>query len=268
MSTSPAHPGSPRSPAGSESDAAVRLVALTHAYPDFFGRRRRITLRGIDLEVAPGTVLGLAGPNGSGKSTLLRVLCGLEPHRTGSLFVLGGHPLDRAVRSAIGWLPEDSPFPPELTARATLDLAGALQGLRGKELAREVDRLLSLVGLAERARSRLGGYSRGMLRRFGLAQAWIARPKLLLLDEPTAGLDAQGFEVLDAVLAEARSNGTTVVLASHLLTDLLGQCDELCVLLDGRIAERGAPRAIVGAGTLLDVYRRHARAAGGAGSSA
>lgn len=252
--------------ASSHVDPCVRAIALTHAYPDFFGRRRLETLRGIDLELRRGAVLGLAGPNGSGKSTLLRVLCGLEPHRSGTLSVLGGHPLDREVRRALGWLPEDSAFPPELSAHGALDLAAALQGMRGPDRKHEVARVLALVGLADRARTPLGRFSRGMLRRFGMAQAWIARPQLLLLDEPTAGLDAQGFEVLDAILREARASGATVVLASHLLTDLLGSCDELCVLLDGRIAERGAPRAIVGAGTLLDVYRRHARGARGAGT--
>jgi ABC-2 type transport system ATP-binding protein len=244
----------------SERPLALRLARLTHAYPDFFGRRRLAGLAGIDLEVPRGTVLGLAGPNGSGKTTLLRVVAGLEPHRSGTLDVLGGHPLEREVRRRIGWLPEDSPFPPELGARTALELAASLQGLPAAACRAESERLLELVGLAGRARTPLGRFSRGMLRRFGLAQAWVARPELLLLDEPTAGLDAPGFAVLDTVLAEARAAGSTVVLASHLLSDLLGACDALCVLLGGRVVALGPPRAVLGDGTMLDLYRRHAPA--------
>jgi ABC-2 type transport system ATP-binding protein len=236
---------------------AVRARGLAHAYPDFFGRRRATTLAGIDLEVHAGAVVGLAGPNGSGKSTLLRVLCGIEPYSAGELTVLGGAPLDREVRARVGYLPEDSPFPPELTAREALELAGALQGLTRAECKRESARLLELVGLAARAKSRLGKFSRGMLRRFGLAQAWIARPALVLLDEPTAGLDAQGFEVLEALLADAYERRATVVFASHLVSDLEDSCDELVVLVGGRVVERGAPRDVLGPGALLELYRRH-----------
>lgn len=242
---------------------ALVIRGLAHAYPDFLGRRRVRTLDGIDLEVAAGTVLGLAGPNGSGKSTLMRVLAGLEPHASGELAVLGGHPLDRDVRARVGYLPEDSPFPPELHAREALELAAALQRVPHPARRTEAQRLLELVGLAERADSRLASFSRGMLRRFGLAQAWIARPELLLLDEPTAGLDAQGFEVLESVLAEAFEARATVVLASHLLSDLLESCDQLVVLLSGRIAAAGKPRDVLGDGTMLELYRRLARTSAG-----
>lgn len=239
--------------------AAVRIAGLAHAYPDFLGRRRITTLVDVELEIARGSVLGLAGPNGSGKSTLLRVLAGLEPHAGGRLEVLGGHPLDSAVRARVGYLPEDSPFPPELRAREALELAAALQGMPRAARRAESERLLALVGLAERARTPLARFSRGMLRRFGLAQAWVARPELLLLDEPTAGLDAQGFEVLETILAEAFEARATVVLASHLLSDLLDSCDQLVVLLAGRIAAAGRPRDVLGEGTMLDLYRRLAR---------
>lgn len=247
-----------------DSDApAVRARGLAHAYPDFFGRRRATTLAGLDLDVHAGAVVGLAGPNGSGKSTLLRVLCGIEPYTAGELRVLGGAPLDRAVRARIGYLPEDSPFPPELTAREALELAGALQGLARADCRAEAARLLELVGLAARAKTRLGKFSRGMLRRFGLAQAWIAKPALVLLDEPTAGLDAPGFEVLEALLADAHERRATVIFASHLVSDLEDSCDELVVLVGGRVVERGAPRDVLGPGALLELYKRHGGTATG-----
>jgi len=253
-----APPGAaPSAPPG----AALRVRALAHAYPDFLGRRRRTTLHGLDLELAPGRVLGLAGPNGSGKSTFLRVVAGIEPALAGTLEVLGGAPTERLIRSRIGYLPEDSPFAPELSGREALELAAALQGVARKERKPRSAELLALVGLQEHAGRRLGGYSRGMLRRFGLAQAWIARPELILLDEPTAGLDAQGFEVLATLLGEARGRGASVVLASHLVSDLLGACDELLVVVGGRRIAHGTPREVLGARTLLELYREHGGAA-------
>lgn len=234
---------------------ALRLVAVEQRYPLFLGLRHKQVLTRIDLELACGRTLGLAGPNGSGKSTLLRILSGIDRASGGTVEVLGGSPARAAIRRRVGYLPEDSPYPPELSARLCLELLGSLQGLRGAVLTAESERLLALVGLAGEARTRLGRYSRGMLRRFGLAQAWIHRPDLLLLDEPTAGLDAQGFEVLEDLLAEARARAATVVLSSHLVADILDHCDDLAVLLDGRIAERGAPHEVLRGRTLLDLYR-------------
>jgi ABC-2 type transport system ATP-binding protein len=238
---------------------AVRLIAVEQRYPLLFGLRHKRVLTGIDLEIPRGRTLGLAGPNGSGKSTLLRILAGVDRASAGTVEVLGGSPARARVRRRVGYLSEDSPFPLELSARLCLELLGSLQGVRGAELKAETARLLALVGLEREARTRLGRYSRGMLRRFGLAQAWIHRPDLLLLDEPTAGLDAQGFEVLETLLAEARARSATIVLSSHIVADILDRCDDLAVLLDGRVAERGAPRDVLRGRTLLDLYRGASR---------
>jgi ABC-2 type transport system ATP-binding protein len=248
------------------STPALEIRGLVAGYPVGLGLRRSEVLRGLDLELAHGAVLGLAGPNGSGKSTLLRVLAGVERASAGELRVLGGSVEDASVRRRIGYLPEDSPFPPELSAHSTLELLGALSRMPRERVRSESARLLELVGLAAVAQRRLGSYSRGMLRRFGLAQAWLTAPELLLLDEPTAGLDAQGFEVLGAILAEARARGTSVVIASHLPGDFSDNAGEMAVILEGRIAARGPVRELLAGRSLLELYRARAAPATGTGA--
>jgi ABC-2 type transport system ATP-binding protein len=248
------------------SEPALLIRELRAGYPTLLGLRRSEVLRGLDLELARGAVLGLAGPNGSGKSTLLRVIAGVERARSGELVVLGGSVEEASIRRRIGYLPEDSPFPPELGARAMLELCGAVSRMPRELVRRESARLLALVGLEGAATKRLGSYSRGMLRRFGLAQAWLHAPELLLLDEPTAGLDAQGFEVLGAILAEARARGTAVVIASHLPGDFSDHAAEMALILEGRIARRGPVRELLEGRSLLELYRAPRAGAGGAGS--
>jgi ABC-type multidrug transport system ATPase subunit len=224
---------------------ALRLRGLVKAFPGPFGLGRREVLHGVDLELAPGAMLGLVGPNGSGKTTLLRAIAGLERTHGGTLEVLGGAPADAAVRRRLGFLSEVSPFPPELSGRAALDLLAALQGIARAERRRRVGAWLERMGLADAARRPLGRYSKGMLRRFGLAQALLHEPDLVLLDEPTAGLDALGVGLLNELCDEALSRGAAVVLASHLLGDVFDRAGELCVLIDGRVAARGAPVELV-----------------------
>jgi ABC-2 type transport system ATP-binding protein len=231
---------------------------VRQSFSHALGFKRREVLCDVDLELARGARLGLAGPNGSGKSTLLRLLAGVDVASGGEVEVLGGSPADPRVRRRVGYLPEDSPFPRELGARAVLELLGALQGLRRAECRSAGEALLERVGLADQARTRLSRYSRGMLRRFGLAQAWMHAPDLILLDEPTAGLDAQGFEVLESLLGEARARGASLVIASHLPADIDAHCDELALILGGRVAARGAPRELLAGKTLLELYRGHA----------
>ena len=225
---------------------AIRAHGLAKDYPTHLGLRKARVLDALDLEVTAGGVLGLIGPNGSGKSTLLRLIAGIDSYAAGTLEVLGGSPADAKVRARIGYLPEGSPYPLELSARACLALFASLSGLARKPARRRADELLDTVGLAGAATKPLRRYSRGMLRRFGLAQAWLHEPDLLLLDEPTAGLDAIGFGTLDQLLEQAQARGATVVLCTHLLGDLHARCDSLAVLLDGRIASRGTPDHVLG----------------------
>jgi ABC-type multidrug transport system ATPase subunit len=226
-------------------------------YPVRLGLSRSSVLRGVDLELARAATLGLAGPNGSGKSTLLRLAAGIDAPMGGAVSVLGGSAGDPAVRARVGYLPEEAAFPRELTCRGALRLFGALSGMPRREAHARADALLAQVGLEHDATRTLSRCSRGMLRRFGLAQAWLHSPALILLDEPTAGLDALGFEVLNEFLDEARARGAAVVLASHLLADLSERCDEVAILCDGRVVLHGSPEAVLGGTSLSEVYRLH-----------
>jgi len=227
--------------AAGSSDLAFRLDGVGQGFPIGLGLRRIEVLRGIELELERGAALGLVGPNGSGKSTLLRLLAGVDRPLAGTVEVLGGSPRAPRVRARVGWLPEESPFPRELGARRALELIANLNGLPRAAARERAGALLEGVGLGRQAGTPLSRFSRGMLRRFGLAQAVIAEPDLLLLDEPTAGLDAPGCEVLEALLAEARGRGASVVIASHLIADLHRHCARLAVLIGGRVAAVGTP---------------------------
>jgi len=240
------------------SETVLRLTGLCQAFPGAFGRGRREVLHGIDLELARGQLLGLVGPNGSGKTTLLRVVAGLEQKSGGALEVLGGTPASAAVRRRLGFLSELSPFPPELRAAAALDLLAALQGLSRGERRRRVPAWLERVGLSAEARRPLGRFSRGMLRRFGLAQALLHEPDLVLLDEPTAGLDALGVGLFAELLDETLARGAAVVVSSHLFDDLFERADQLCVLVDGRIAARGRPESLVAGSGRVRLELEHA----------
>lgn len=219
---------------------ALELNALAKSYRWGWNWRSRPVLRDIHLQLERGQRLALIGPNGSGKSTLLRLLAGVEAKSAGSLRVLGGDPRERSTRRRLAYLPEDSPYPAELSARAVLDLCGSIAGLGRRTCRARAESLLERVGLAQAARVPLRRYSRGMLRRFGLAQVFLCEPELLLLDEPTAGLDARGFEVVDDLLAEASQRGATLVLASHVLSDLAERCDQVAVLIEGELLARGS----------------------------
>ena len=226
-------------------DAAfVRIEGLRRSFPVGLGLRRATVLEGVTLDVAAGSTLGLVGPNGSGKSTLLRLLAGVDRPDAGRVTIDGGGVREARRRGRIGFLPEDSPFPSELSPREVIDLSAALAGRPVRSLRTRGAELLARVGLGAVARRPLRTFSRGMLRRFGLAHTFLLEPDLVLLDEPTAGLDAPGFAVVDELLGAARARGATVILSSHLLSDVHGHCDRLAVLIGGRVAAAGTPREL------------------------
>jgi ABC-2 type transport system ATP-binding protein len=212
---------------------------LTKVFKDFWGRAKARAVDNVDFEVRRGEVFGLLGPNGSGKSTTVKMLLGLLNPTRGHIEVFGHSPRHVATKSLIGYLPEESYLYRFLDSRETLDFFGNLFDLPPAQRKRRADELLEMVGLGA-VRSRVvGEFSKGMQRRIGLAQALINDPELVILDEPTAGMDPIGCrEVKDLILTLAR-RGKTVILSSHLLSDVEDVCDRVVVYYGGRIQAMG-----------------------------
>ena len=202
-----------------------------------FGRTE--ALRGVSVEVAEGEIVGLLGPNGAGKSTLAKIACGLVRPSAGSAEV-AGHPAGSPpARAAVGYLAELFRFPAWASADEVLRLHQRLAGSGGGSDERA--ELLDLVGLEAAAARRVAEMSKGMQQRLGIAQAMVGSPRLLLLDEPTSALDPAGRRMVRGLLGATRERGTSVLLSSHLLSEVELVCDRVEILLGGEVVERGAP---------------------------
>jgi ABC-2 type transport system ATP-binding protein len=202
------------------SEPAVAIRSLTKVFPIPFRRTKVIAVRDLNLQVAPGEVYGLLGPNGSGKSTTLKIILGLVPPTRGTTTIFGRDSREVRSREAVGFLPENPYFYKYLTGAETLRFYGKLCGIRRARLQARVDELLELVGLQNARDRRLGGYSKGMLQRIGLAQALIQEPRLVVLDEPTAGVDPVGSREIRDLILDLKRRGITVLLSSHLLAQV------------------------------------------------
>lgn len=214
--------------------SVLQCVALTKVFKDFWGRAKVLAVDKLDLEVHPGEIFGLLGPNGSGKSTTIKILLGLLYPTSGSARVFGRSPTDTAVKARIGFMPEESYLYRFLNARETLDYYGRLFRLDRHERRRRTEQLIEMVGLKRAAHRQVGTYSKGMARRIGLAQALINDPDLLILDEPTTGLDPVGTRQIKDVIDTLGSRGKTVVLCSHLLGDVEDVCDRVAIMYGGK----------------------------------
>lgn len=202
------------------SAAPVEIEHLTKVFKIPMRRERVVAVRDLSIKVEPGEVYGLLGPNGSGKSTTLKILLGLVSPTRGRTRVFGEDSALVRSRKDVGFLPENPYFYKFLTGEETVRFFGKLSGLGGAGLQSRVKELLELVGLTEAADRRVGGYSKGMLQRIGLAQALVQDPGLLVLDEPTAGVDPVGSrEIRDLILA-LKARGKTILLCSHLLSQV------------------------------------------------
>lgn len=224
----------------SDSSVVVSAVGLTKIFRDFWNRPKAAAVNDIDFEVRQGEVFGLLGPNGSGKSTTVKMLLGLLYPTAGRLSVLGESPKSVEAKKRVGYLPEETYLYKHLTAFETLDFFGALFGLSSAERKSRAEQLLDMVGLSHARNRMVGEFSKGMARRIGLAQAMINDPEFLILDEPTSGLDPIGCrEVKDLILA-LKKRGKTVLITSHLLSDVEDVCDRVVILYGGRIRAEGA----------------------------
>ncbi len=196
-------------------------------------------LVGVDLEVRDSELVGLLGPNGAGKSTLVKIACGLVRPTSGRAEVCGARAGSREARAAMGYLAELFRFPGWMTADELLELHQRLAGSRGGE--RERVELLELVGLEEARRRAIEAMSKGMQQRLGIAQALVGSPRLLLLDEPTSALDPVGRRTVRTLLEELQRRGVSVLLNSHLLSEIELVCDRVVILLGGKVVSAGTP---------------------------
>lgn len=218
---------------------AVNIDSVHKSFPGHWGKGGVYAVKGVSLSIPEGGVYGLIGPNGSGKSTLMKMLVGLLKPDEGSCRVFGKPASDPDNRREIGFLPENPYFYKFLTGEETVRFYGRLCGLRGAALRDRTEELLHLTGLEEAAHRRLGGYSKGMLQRIGLAQALVQKPRLLVLDEPTAGVDPIGSRTIRDIIVSLKAQGITVFLCSHLLEQVQEVCDRAGILYQGNLIAEG-----------------------------
>lgn len=228
---------------GSSELAAPEIVIearnLSKDYRDFWGRQKVRALKALDLEVRQGEVFGLLGPNGSGKTTTIKLLLGLLFPTSGEALIFGQPATNVNKNERIGYLPEESYLYRFLNAEETLDFYGRLFDMPARVRRERVRQLISQVGLDRAKHRQLKEYSKGMTRRIGLAQALINDPELVILDEPTTGLDPIGTRDMKDLILKLKSEGKTVLMCSHLLADVQDVCDRIAILYQGELKELG-----------------------------
>lgn len=235
----------PATAANPSDQPVVAVASLTKLFRDFWMRDRARAVDGISFEIRPREVFGLLGPNGSGKSTTIKLLLGLLKPSSGRIAVFGKMPTDVAIKKRIGYLPEESYLYPFLNARETLDYYGKLFGLDYDTRTRRIDELLDMIGLASAQHRPVREYSKGMQRRIGIAQALINDPDLLILDEPTTGLDPLGNRQVKDLILDLGRRGKTILLSSHLLSDVEDVVDRMVILYGGKIQAQGTCESLL-----------------------
>jgi ABC-2 type transport system ATP-binding protein len=217
----------------------IQTDGLRKVYRSRFGTRRVTALDGVDLAVGPGEVFGLLGPNGAGKTTAVKILLGLTSATEGSARLFGIPAAEPESRRRVGYLPEGHRFPGYLTARQTLSIFGRMSGMERTALTARIPDLLARVRLSEWADVKVKRFSKGMTQRLGLAAALVHDPEVLLLDEPTDGVDPVGRREIRDLLRGEAARGRAILLNSHLLSEIELTCDRVAVLRRGKVAAEG-----------------------------
>jgi ABC-2 type transport system ATP-binding protein len=226
-------------PAAASSGWAIDLQGVEKIY-----KGRVHALRGIEMRVKHGEVFGLLGPNGAGKSTLIKILMTVISPTAATGTMLGRPVGHKPTLARVGYLPEHHRFPDYLTGAQVLDFYAALSGVERSERRQRLGPLLDLVGMGAWSNKRVGGYSKGMRQRIGIAQALMGNPDLVLLDEPTDGVDPVGRREIREVLQRLRDEGKTIFLNSHLLSELEMLCDRVAIMVQGRVVSQGTIREL------------------------
>lgn len=228
-----------------DSDVIVETRNLSKVYRDFWGRQKVRAVKALDLEIRRGEVFGLLGPNGSGKSTTIKLILGLLFPTSGRVLVFDKDATDVGKNERIGYLPEESYLYKFLNAEETLDFYGRLFNMPAHIRRERVAELIEQMDLGWAKRRQLREYSKGMTRRIGLAQALINDPELILLDEPTTGLDPIGTRDMKDLILKLRDQGKTVLMCSHLLADVQDVCDRIAILHQGELKELGRVESLL-----------------------
>lgn len=233
---------------------AIETEGLTKVYTQRWSKREVRAVDGISLRVEQGATFGLLGPNGAGKTTFVKMLLSCTHPTQGRALVFGKDSWIPETRRVIGYLPENHRFPTYLTGRSMLEFYGALSGVDSATRRRRIPELLDLVGLDRWGATRLGKYSKGMLQRAGLAQALLSEPRLLILDEPSDGVDPVGRKQIRDILHALEQKGVTIFLNSHLLQEVELFCRDVAIIHKGRVALEGRVKELTsGSGYRIEI---------------
>ena len=216
----------------------IETVNLCKEFRDFWGRVKAKALDNLNLEIQPGEIFGLLGPNGSGKSTTIKLLLGLLFPTKGVVRIFGASARHVRNKKRIGFLPEESYLYPYQNAEEALYFYGRLFGFSREVCKKRVDDLLDMVGLTKVRKRPIKEYSKGMARRIGIAQALINDPELIILDEPTTGLDPIGTREVKDIVLQLKEHGKTVLLCSHLLADVESICDKIAICMEEKLEQK------------------------------